>query len=233
VISDIPSPADVPYEILDEDAPIKIEVLSSTANVKGYTTNFQKSVNLGIFVADLGYLSAYSQAQESIVYLKSSMYLANDLGIKDAFNEEFMENYQFHMGNHDSLAGILKSAYQRTESHLRSEDRSNTAALILCGGWLESLYLSTQLINAQEIGDDNLALYKRIFDQKEPLNNVIELLNAYNDSEDHRNFITSLTEIQKIYNNIASMDEINLEQVIVIGQKIGELRDSLNEAMAS
>jgi len=60
---------------------------------------------------------------------------------------------------------------------LKENDRQELGALILAGGFIESLYMVTQLTN--EIQDNEL--YYRIGEQKKPLDNLIKILSPYYD----------------------------------------------------
>src|SRR4051812_17955584 len=70
VVYNIPSPSEIPYLLQATGAEFNEKLLNARQNVDKYTTRNEKaSLNLGVYVADIGYLTSYDKTQEAIDYL--------------------------------------------------------------------------------------------------------------------------------------------------------------------
>ena len=75
---------------------------------------------------------------------------------------------------------MMNVAYKNIESHLKRSDRASTAGLIVMGGWIEAMFLSTKLAYDPNNPDDEVV--ERIAEQKYTLNSLLSFLkNYYND----------------------------------------------------
>ncbi|MHC1705169.1 MAG: hypothetical protein AB9846_14775 [Tenuifilaceae bacterium] len=171
----LPSPFQAATLIKKKNIPFDENLVSSTDNYENFSTAFKKALNLGIYGTDLSYLNVYDRTPESITYLSVIKKLTDQLGISSSFDESFFTYIEKNINNKDSLLILLSKTYRDTDSYLRINDRKNIGALILAGGWVESLYILTKigkLTNEREI-------INRIGEQKHPLDNLIEILTPY------------------------------------------------------
>ncbi len=125
-------------------------------------TNFSKALNLGIYGADLGYVIVYDQTQDAIAYLKTTKQVSDDLGLVGVFNEDIINRFTKNIGNKDSLLVLTSDAFRMGDAYLKDNDRMDVSALILAGGWIESLYLATNISKAKPNED----ITNRIAEQK-------------------------------------------------------------------
>ncbi len=81
--------------------------------------------------------------------------------------------------------------------------------IILAGGWLEGLYLATEITKNTE---DKTELKTRIIDQRLPLETLLGLLSKYDKDKNIQTVKKDFEQIQSIYNNIEiSTSEITKE----------------------
>ena len=92
----------------------------------------------------------FNQNQESILYLSCTKKLADKLGLSKAFNDEVIERMEMNVDNRDSLLTIISDTYYNLDSYLKENDRDHISAMIIAAGWIEGLYLGTQIANSSE-----------------------------------------------------------------------------------
>lgn len=171
----LPSPFQAATLIKKKNIAYDESLISSTDNYQNFSTTFKKALNLGVYGTDLSYLNVYDRTPESIAYLSVIKKLTDQLGISTSFDQSFFASIERNINNKDSLLVLLSRTYRNTDSYLRANDRKNIGALILAGGWIESLYILTKIgknTNEREI-------INRIGEQKHPLDNLIEILTPY------------------------------------------------------
>ena len=101
-----------------------------------------QSLNLGIYGADLGYCALYDKQQESLGFMKSAQKLSDVLGISDAFDVETIKAIQRNLDNKDSLLYLISNSYRKADDYLQTSDRKQIGALVIVGGWIESLHFA-------------------------------------------------------------------------------------------
>ena len=149
VVYNIPSPSEIPYLLKTTGAEFNQNLLNQKDKVDQYVTRTDKAaLNLGIYAADIGYLSSYDKTQEAIDYLASAKTLADNLGIIGAFDAEILKKFEAHISNKDSLTHLLDQAIKKTEIFLKDDSRNKLSALVVAGSFIEGLYISTGLIKS-------------------------------------------------------------------------------------
>jgi hypothetical protein len=168
----LPSPYQVSHLVKQHGIPFNESILNKPENIKLYTTSFKKALNLGVYGTNLSYLNIYERTPQSIAYLAVLKKLSEDLNLTPAFNESFYMGIEKNIGSKDSLLVLLSRSYRKADSYLRENDRSEIGALILTGGWVESVFVLTRLAKSTS----NREIINRVGEQKHPLDNLIEVL---------------------------------------------------------
>jgi len=171
----LPSPYQAATLIKKKNIPFDENIPSPLDNYQHFSTAFKKALNLGIYGTDLSYLNIYDRTPESISYLSVIKNLSDQLGISASFDQTFFASVEKNINNKDSILVLLAKTYRNTDSYLRQNDRKNMGALILAGGWVESLYILTKIGK----GTHDREIINRIGEQKHPLDNLIEILTPY------------------------------------------------------
>lgn len=197
-IFSIPSPMQTALLLQEVNAPFKENFLNDLDNVKNYSSEMQKALNMGIYGTDLGYLSIYKQNSLALKYLSTIEKLTSDLGLEGAFDKDFMSRFEKNSTNKDSMMLIVSDAFKKSDNFLKSNDRKNISALILVGGWIESLYIACE-INRE---NSNPKIMERIGEQKETLNTIIEILKQYNKKNAYDDLITDMSELKTYFDKI-------------------------------
>jgi len=180
VFQTIPSPYETALLFEESGIGYNVDALNPVENVSKYTTSVQQALNLGVYGADLSYANIHDQSQESMFYMNCSKKMADALGVAGAFTAEAIERIEENMNNRDSMMTIVSDAFWTCDAYLKENGQDNLSALIIAGGWLEGLYIGTRGVQGENPSED---LMKRIAEQKYSLNNLIDLLDSYDDAE--------------------------------------------------
>jgi hypothetical protein len=150
-------------------------VLNDVKNVDNYTSASKQALNLGIYGADLSYAGVFNNTQESMLYTACAQNLAKRLDVANAFGQETVDRMEKNRNDRDSLLDIISSTYWDVDAYLKDNGRDNISALMIAGGWVEGLYMATQVCKTH----DTPELRQRIADQQYPLGELIELMGTY------------------------------------------------------
>ncbi len=187
----IPSPIQTAMLIEKSGADYNKSFLNDAKKVTTYATNYQKALNLGVYGADVGYVTIYDQSQDAIKYLSVINKLSDELGITGAFDENTIKRFENNFGKRDSMLNLVAVAYRNSDAFLKDNDRMNVGALILAGGWIETLYFSTQIA----VKNKNQDVINRIGEQKYTLNNIVKMLTQYYNQPEYDVLVDDLIEL--------------------------------------
>ncbi len=195
----LPSPYQAATLIRKLNIPYEENIPNRADKQQNYNTAFAQALNLGIYGTDLSYLNVYDRTVESVTYLGVIKRLSDQLGITSAFDRAFFASVEKNMGNKDSLLVLLSKTYASADSYLRNSERKDMGALILTGGWVESLYILTRIAK----NTTNREIINRIGEQKHPLDNLIEVLTPfYYKSAEFSNLIDSFIDLAYEFDGI-------------------------------
>lgn len=200
-IFSIPSPVQTALLIKETNLPFNQDLLNPMDNASKYSTEYKRALNLGVYGTDLGYASLYQQKNISLKYLSVVEKLTSDLGLEGAFDKNFISRFEKNSDNQDSMMVIVADAFKKSDNYLKNSNRKSTSALILTGGWVESLYYACEL-NKQKRSDK---IVERIGEQQQTLNTIIEILKEYNKGGSNDELISDLNDL-KFYFDKVSID---------------------------
>lgn len=212
----MPSPLETAMMIRSTGAEYNEELMNPVENASNYSNNKSMALNLGIYTCDLSFVSLYDQTEASINYMNASKKMADGLGILDAINDETIERLEENINNRDVIMEIISDTFMNSSSFLHENDRSSVAAIVLVGGWVEGLYISTQLVEPGSIMDNELVT--KIVDQKLSLDIVMRLLDESKENEDVQDVLVEIEDLKATFDKIkltttspvkASVDEEN------------------------
>ncbi len=145
----IPKPSEIPYTLMQTGADYNQGLVNSRDGIDGYVAQPDKAaLNLGVYAADMAYLSSYEKTQECIDYFNACKRLADELGIMGSFDPTMVQRVEGNIGNRDSLTSILDEAIAKTDYYLKTNSQSKLGALMVTGSFVESLYLATGVIKS-------------------------------------------------------------------------------------
>lgn len=154
-------------------------ILNPIANSNLYTSNAKAAINLGVYGVDFGYIKMFGIGQQMIDYIITVRDMSNKLGIPDRFLIEPVKKIESGMSDPDSVMALVSKSYNDIENHLRLDGRESTAGLMLMGGWIEALYITSQLLFNPESPDKEVV--EKIAQQKYTLTSLIGFMRNYYD----------------------------------------------------
>lgn len=217
VVYDIPSPSEIPYLLQTTGAEFNESLVNPRANVDKYITRSDKAaLNLGVYAADIGYLSSYDKTQEAINYLTACKTLAENLNLIGSFDAEVIQKFEKNITNKDSLTHLLDQTIKRTESYLNDDSRNKLSSLVITGSFIEGLYISTGVIKTYPkniLPDDkrNLVLtpiMRIILEQKKSVTDLLKMLSAVEQTEPVTAIVTDLKALEQAYAALNIEDQI-------------------------
>ncbi len=196
----LPSPLESAMLIKSAGARFNEDLLNPTENTSRYTTNKMMALNLGIYTCDLSFSSLYDQTQLVIEYMSAAKEMADGLGILDAINEETINRLEENVNNRDVIMDIVSETFMNSNSYLEDNEQPAIASIVLVGGWIEGLYIATQLVDVGEFDSDKLV--GRIIDQKLSVDIMLQLLKDNNEHPSVPGIIEQMEQLKVVFDKI-------------------------------
>ncbi len=219
---EVPTSYDITKHIYQAGAPYILSLSNGPEKASEYITQRDKVLNLGVYAADLCYATTYMMKQGTMNYLEASKILIEDLGISTTFNTTYAERIEENIDNRDSLIAVVTESFDDTWNYLVENQQDILARLVVCGSWIEGVYITT---NVALKAIDNTAFLEALARQKKSLNELVNLLEAVKDVEEVSDLYKGLYDIQEFYDGVG--DIMTDEQLKILEGKIGTLRNSI------
>ena len=203
----LPSPIETAMLIKIAGATYNEKLLNPLSNVSRYTTNKSMALNLGIYTTDLSFASLFEQTQTTINYMSTSKKLAEGLGILDAIDNNTIKRLEENINNKEVIMDIISETFMASSSFLKENDRTAIASIVLVGGWIEGLFIATQLVNPDKLTENKLV--DRIVDQKLSLDIVLKLLDENKDDQDVASLIAVMKDLKLVFDKIELSQSAN------------------------
>jgi hypothetical protein len=200
----LPSPLETAMLIKNAGAEYDGMLMNPTQNTARYITSKSKALNLGIYSTDLSYASLFDQTQATLNYIEAAKEMADGLNILDAIDEATIQRLEEHINNRDVIIDIISETLMNSSSFLKENGLESTASVVLVGGWVEGLYIATNLVNDNNLKGNKLV--ERIADQKLSLDIMVSLLEESSEDEDAMAVLADIRELKAIF------DKINIQQ---------------------
>lgn len=241
VVYNIPSPSEIPYLLQATGAEYNETLLNPKSKVDSYTTRSDKAaLNLGVYVADIGYLTSYDKTQDAIDYLGACKTLADNLQLIGTFDSELGKQFEANISNKDSLAHLLDRTIKQAEAFLIDDNRNKLASLIVTGSFIEGLYISTGLIKSYPkniLPEDNrnlvlTPLMRVVLEQKKAVTELVKMLDGVEQTGNVTTIVADLKQLEGIYQQLNIEEQIknnradlvlsdkNLEGITTLVEKI-------------
>lgn len=215
LISDLPSPTEVPYMLKATGSDFTPNLINSLEKLDNYIADEGESaLNLGIYATDIGYLISYDKVEEALDYTEACQKLAESLGVASVFDVSTMERFQENIDNPDSINNLISESISSVQQRLQGADRIPVAALVVSGSFAEGLYLAVKVVEEYptDVLDEqtrNLILepmVRVILEQEDPLNDIIGMLNNLPQSELITQMLGEFNKLKGFYDG--SLSEI-------------------------
>ncbi len=179
--------------------------LNPASNADKYVSLKSRAFNFGVYSTDLVYASYFKLNVEVARYYLTTKKLADGLGIASAFSDADFVRLEANLTRGDSLEVISNEAYTKAYAKLQDEKMGPTLAMVLAGGWVESMHLLTMQIQAFGKSDGLMA---RVAEQKVTLEQLIDMMAVHEADPDVALLRKDLLAIRDIY------DQLNVKRVV-------------------
>lgn len=196
----LPSPLESAMLIKSAGARFDESLLNPVKNVSAYVTNKARALNLGIYTCDLSFASLYEQNRLLLPYMEAAKKMADGLGILNAIPQESMDKLEENINNSEVIMEVVSETFMNSNSYLEDNGQPATAAMVLVGGWIEGLYISTQLVDTKDISSNKLVT--RIIDQKLSIDILLELLKGSKGNPAVDELMVQVTKLKTVFDKI-------------------------------
>lgn len=172
--------------------------LNPADNNKNYNDSKSKALNFGIYSCDLSYCSTFEIGVEAFKYFKVVKQLGDDIGVSTSIDAAMAKRLEQNVGNADSLAAISDDLYYGSFEALQNGKQGNVLALVIAGGYIESLYIVTNLVKYEA----NSPGIQRVADQKYTLENIIDFLKKYESDASVASVLTELNGLKAEFDKL-------------------------------
>lgn len=200
----IPTPFEITQMLQNSGTAFVIDLTNKQDNLELYMTEKSKALNLGVYGADLSYTSTYNKPQETRELLACTKKLTDELGISSMFNQNLVDRVENNMENQDSLYKIVTESYYDTFKFLNNNGKGATSVIVLAGGWIEGIFLATQLAS---MSMDKASIMQGLAEQKMTAKSILPLLNEYKDNSDVAEVIPLVEELKTVFDKVESTEE--------------------------
>ncbi len=172
-------------------------ILNSPENIEKYSSKKIQALNFGVYFTDLAFASSFAENASILSYFGTIKVLSDDLGISNALDAAIYEKVEANLENDDadSLLFLSNDTYFQAYSYLEENERGSTLALIVLGGWIESLYIMTNLGEYEEGSN----LVARIGEQKLTVGNLMGFMMKYQDDSNVAEVMEELADIEELF----------------------------------
>ncbi len=214
----IPLPIEI-INFLKRNKKFDENLLNPIDKAQTYTTSISKTLNLGIYTADLTYCTVLGANQLSMDYYKLCYEISKELNINDGYTEQYYKRAIENIDNIDSLIILANESYDKACNYLESQGRKNILPFFIIGGWYESLSL---VIRSEKIANiPHEEIKKFILSQEPGIENLINYLydvqietSAFEYNKELKVFIDHLKKLRNLYQNFRSTKDENIYKII-------------------
>ncbi len=223
-----PSPAEMLSIIEVEKMQFKTDILNPTRNADKYLDMRSLTINLGIYATDLAYTALFGRREETIDYLERVQDIAEKIRITGTVNDQLIERAKNNVNYIDSLFNISNEAFINMIFFCEKNDRPSTIMLISAGAFVESLYLSSAMIDTYN-GSDDIMQY--LADQGYTLDNLLKSAESESADPNVSFALEQLKPLKGIYDQFGDSGGSTIVKKEATGKLVigGKSKNSLTE----
>lgn len=199
MIQNISSPVEMANQILKSGAAFDKAVLNDAEKMKDYNTSFKRSLNLGAYSADLGYINTFNKNSVVVSYLLAVKELADGLNVGQFLDFSTLSRLAKNNTNLDSLKQLSVSSFNEMDRYLREQKRSNVSTAIVAGAWVEGIYITCRVIEQTQDPE----LINRLGEQKDIVGILLIILDNYSRGDSNfQTLVAKVNDVKKIYDQV-------------------------------
>lgn len=204
-------------------------VANAPDNVGKYTTVHSRTLNLGVYSADLAYTILNKQNQQASRYMESVKRLSDELGMSSLFDaDNYLTRFKSNLDNEDSLINVICQLKSEMDIFMKDNEKEKQTLLIFIGAWVENMYIATQL--TKEANKEKVAA--RVAEQKHILNSLMNVSGRFQNDPEFKTLFAHLSELKGLFDNLTVQGEdekimMDERQLNAITEKTRDLRKEI------
>ena len=205
----VPTPNELFTLIKETNVKFDESILNDADNLSKYDSPKAQALNFGVYSADLAFISSFEIGTEALKYFKTIRELSNKLHVDNAFDGTVFKRIEenANSGSKDSLLNLSNETYYKAFTYLEDNGREKTLAYIVLGGWIESLYILTEVGTFEE----GNTLAEKIGDQKLTLENIMGMMMKLQDDEEVTDVMSELQDLEEAFMNLEMVEDGEVE----------------------
>jgi len=207
----LPTSVQVIKTLTDMEVGYNLGISNPPEKAKKYFTSAKRSINLGIYGADLSYATLYNMDQQVIDYMDAIRILVTDLNMSKIYDRPLYDSIKKNFDDRDKLVSILTKAFDDTYAYMSDNDQQSLALLVVGGAWVEGMYLTC---NVNEAAYNHRDFAKVLLDQKRSFELYLDITRPYLEDPQVGDFIKGLDPIKNVYAGIgSSLTDQNIKDI--------------------
>jgi hypothetical protein len=194
-----PTPNEIFSFIKNENLKYDRNLPNSLDNVNKHLDSKSQTVVLGVYIADLSYITLFEAYSNSIEYYQAIHSLSEKVRISSAYDLAVAKRIEKNILNIDSLKNISADSYSSMVEFLIMNNREKTLALIAAGAYIECFYLAFNIAGAYTSTNP---LIIKIMDLKYAFENLYSYLQIYSDDNQVNEMAKQLGGLNILFNNL-------------------------------
>jgi len=219
----LPSPVETALLLEGSGITFNEEFLNPASKLSKYNTSRDLALNMGVYGADLSFCSLFEQNQKAIHYMAVIKEISEELNIINSINDSLINLLQENMNDKNKVLSILSETFVKSNTYLEENDRNEIAALIIAGGWIEGLYISSNIIGKDIKG--NADLVEVVIGQGFTLEDLLGLLEMFIQNQDVKIVYDQLKQL-KVEFDLLQTDQVTEKQFNIFVSKVNKVRNS-------
>ncbi len=195
VFYSMPSPLEIASIVKKYKQNFSPDILNDINKAKNYMSTKAQAINLGIYSADIAFLTISGNNQYSKEYFSVLVYLANDLDITEGINDTLLKSIENNINNIEKVKELMSLAFFKSDAFLKENSKQKITTYILNGSWIESVYIILSLAKGEALNSD---IYHLLIDQRLILENIFEIDKKQNFE---KKYLKRLTKLKQLFNN--------------------------------
>jgi hypothetical protein len=200
----------------------------------------KSAVNLGVYLSDLAYTTAYGETEASKEMLSAIVELSSRIGIERQLMEKVVEGYTSNIEDTDSLRKYLRKINTTAYNSLVASGKDRLVAIAYAGLYIERLNIALGVISSypEDFPDDLrqqllVPVYHAVLSQKGDIGKIKEYLKSNIEGVQETPYYNDLTNLEELYSKIdydkiLSSQDLNIietdDNTIKLAIKIREMR---------
>ncbi|MCU4162782.1 hypothetical protein [Carboxylicivirga caseinilyticus] len=180
VIMALPSPEEILEYIKSNNVSFDNTLLSKNEITQKALNNTQKKITLGMYLADLAYLSSFSKSEYLSEYMHLIDELLKDLELTPIVSKELRSKLIDSDLNPQDIYQIVNQLHDSVINYLYDVDDGKTLTLISIGTFCEIIYVSVNLHNDYDLFAESAT---KITEQKLIYDDLLSMTNSFKDKE--------------------------------------------------